>query len=250
MANTFSKTQGRRRVTARHDNLQSSPLKSQASHETSRTSDARERLIQAALRLFSERGFDGTGIRDLAEAAGVNVAAVNYHFGSKENLRLETLRYGLAPTVKMREETQGYLDQARHAGTITAAEQALRKFIRRFLTEVLTAGSSHWALLMHEFTMPSPAFKTVMQEYLVPQDAILVEILKLLLPDADEVTVRHCVGSIMGQCFHARNAAPLMRIMGMDPSAPDFVEVRAEHIANFSLFGIKAFAKARQQTKT
>ena len=155
MANTFSKTQGRRRVTARHDNLQSSPLKSQASHETSRTSDARERLIQAALRLFSERGFDGTGIRDLAEAAGVNVAAVNYHFGSKENLRLETLRYGLAPTVKMREETQGYLDQARHAGTITAAETkragvliAVRAVSVRYLSRSI--GRLHDGMLVRE----------------------------------------------------------------------------------------------------
>ena len=46
----------------------------------------RERLLDAAGRLFAEKGFDATGIREICEKADANVASVNYHFGDKEKL--------------------------------------------------------------------------------------------------------------------------------------------------------------------
>lgn len=47
-------------------------------------STTRDRILDAAEQLFAEHGFDGTSIREVTRAAGVNVAAVHYHFGSKE----------------------------------------------------------------------------------------------------------------------------------------------------------------------
>src|SRR5687767_5330440 len=47
---------------------------------------ARERLLLAALRLFADRGFAGTSTREIALAAGANVAAIRYYFGDKEGL--------------------------------------------------------------------------------------------------------------------------------------------------------------------
>jgi AcrR family transcriptional regulator len=46
----------------------------------------KERILGAAESLFAQRGFDGASLRQLTSAAGVNLAAVNYHFGSKEKL--------------------------------------------------------------------------------------------------------------------------------------------------------------------
>jgi len=46
----------------------------------------KERILRAAESLFARRGFDGASLRELTSAAGVNLAAVNYHFGSKEKL--------------------------------------------------------------------------------------------------------------------------------------------------------------------
>ncbi|MFW1406241.1 TetR/AcrR family transcriptional regulator, partial [Vibrio parahaemolyticus] len=48
--------------------------------------DKRDHLINEAIELFAEKGFEGTSIRDLATRAGVNIAMVNYYFGSKEKL--------------------------------------------------------------------------------------------------------------------------------------------------------------------
>jgi AcrR family transcriptional regulator len=44
------------------------------------------RIVSEATRLFAEKGYDGVSIREISIAAGVNIAAVNYHFDSKANL--------------------------------------------------------------------------------------------------------------------------------------------------------------------
>jgi len=51
-----------------------------------------DRIINAATRLFAEKGYDGTSTREICEAAEVNIAAINYHFGSKENLLLHIIQ--------------------------------------------------------------------------------------------------------------------------------------------------------------
>jgi len=48
--------------------------------------DTRTQLLDAAERLFAERGFRGTSIRAITDLAGANLAAVGYHFGSKAEL--------------------------------------------------------------------------------------------------------------------------------------------------------------------
>ncbi len=52
---------------------------------------ARERIIETAENLFAENGFDSTTLRELTEEAKVNLASVNYHFGSKEGLSRELM---------------------------------------------------------------------------------------------------------------------------------------------------------------
>ncbi|UCV13933.1 TetR/AcrR family transcriptional regulator [Quatrionicoccus australiensis] len=54
--------------------------------------DTRERILDAAEQLFMAHGYDGTSMRQITGGAGVNLAAVNYHFGSKESLMQEVFR--------------------------------------------------------------------------------------------------------------------------------------------------------------
>lgn len=49
-------------------------------------SEKQVQIIEAAEKLFSEKGFNGTSVRDIAEQAGVNLAMISYYFGSKEKL--------------------------------------------------------------------------------------------------------------------------------------------------------------------
>src|SRR6185312_8911583 len=57
-----------------------------------RSGSTKERILAAAETLFAQRGFDGASLRQLTSDAGVNLAAVNYHFGSKEKLVEQVFR--------------------------------------------------------------------------------------------------------------------------------------------------------------
>lgn len=59
--------------------------------------DTKERILDAAVRLFAERGYAGTSLRSIINEAGVNLAAVHYHFGSKEALLGSLLEQYVAP---------------------------------------------------------------------------------------------------------------------------------------------------------
>jgi len=58
----------------------------QPRQDTQRSESTRERILDAAESVFATMGYDGAGLRRIAEGAGVPVALVNYHFGSKEGL--------------------------------------------------------------------------------------------------------------------------------------------------------------------
>jgi AcrR family transcriptional regulator len=57
-----------------------------------RNIDTRERILDAAERLFMAHGYEGTSMRQITGEAAVNLAAANYHFGSKESLMQEVFR--------------------------------------------------------------------------------------------------------------------------------------------------------------
>ena len=67
-----------------------------------RSGGTRERILDAAERLFGDRGIVATSLRDITAEAGVNVASVNYHFGSKDALLADVLERRLRPINQQR----------------------------------------------------------------------------------------------------------------------------------------------------
>src|SRR5436190_24366511 len=65
--------------------------------ETRGAAATKERILDAAESLFMEHGFEATSLRSITAAAAVNLAAVNYHFGSNEELFQAVLTRRLAP---------------------------------------------------------------------------------------------------------------------------------------------------------
>ena len=59
--------------------------------------DTRTQILDAAERLFAERGFRGTSVRAITDLAGANLAAVGYHFGSKAELMAAVARRVIEP---------------------------------------------------------------------------------------------------------------------------------------------------------
>lgn len=207
---------------------------------------SRVRVLEAALELFGSKGFADTSVRELAARAGVNLATMNYYFGSKENLRIEALRYGFSPTSISAHKMHALLMVARSDGTTEAAEEALRAYVHLFVKEVVGPEYKHWGMFLRERMSPGPAFEMVMREYFEPLGAALAGILRLLLPDAPPERIQLCISSIIGQCVHIRMSAPTIKFFsGQDPASSEFLDKAAVHIAEFSTQAIRGFRDAQ-----
>lgn len=97
-----------------------------------------DRILSAAARLFAARGMSGVGLREITAEAGVNLAAVNYHFGSKEKL-LEALFAGRARPIT-EERLRLLLLCAEQPGRPPMLEQLLEAFLRPAFSLGLEAG--------------------------------------------------------------------------------------------------------------
>src|SRR6478735_927974 len=87
------------------------------------------RILDAAERLFVEHGFEATSLRSLTSAAGVNLAAVNYHFGSKEELFQAVLTRRLDPMNQERIELLGRVEREAGGRTLSCDRILAAMFI-------------------------------------------------------------------------------------------------------------------------
>src|SRR5690348_14715618 len=99
--------------------------------------DTRERLLHAAGEIFAINGFRQTTIRDIVDRAGVNVAAVNYHFGDKLGLYTAVLQHWLGAAVEKYPVDGGVPPTA-------PAPQRLAAFIRAFFFRIMDDGAPAW----------------------------------------------------------------------------------------------------------
>lgn len=97
-----------------------------------------ERILQAAEALFIEHGYAATSLRAVTAGAGVNLAAVHYHFGSKEGLFQAAIHRRMAP---VNQERMKRLDEL-HAG-VGGEAPALEDILEAFLAPVFS-GDPTW----------------------------------------------------------------------------------------------------------
>src|SRR3954452_14636507 len=94
---------------------------------------ARARIRDAAIRLFAERGIDGTTVRDITQAAGVSSGLLRHHFGSKEGLRQACDDYAMAELSRVRARVfdNGQFQERSFLGAIDPATMRLQRYLVR-----------------------------------------------------------------------------------------------------------------------
>jgi AcrR family transcriptional regulator len=121
---------------------------------TSSTEDTPERLIAAATALFAAHGFDGTSVKGVADAAGVNVSLVSYHFGGKEGLYAACLQ-------KFGEDRLAMTQRVLHA---PRSQEELVVRLRMFIEELFdfhVADTTRAQMLHRDCEMNVPAAEGV-----------------------------------------------------------------------------------------
>ncbi len=92
--------------------------------------DAKEKLIRSAIEVFAEQGYRDGKIANIVKGAGANIAAVNYHFGSKDQLFVAALRQAFADADEIYPSRGGLPDSASAEKKIAAVARAV--LIRSF----------------------------------------------------------------------------------------------------------------------
>lgn len=194
--------------------------------------DTRERILAAAGPIFATKGIESATIREICQSAGVNVAAVNYHFGDKEHLYLETVR------LAHRSRTEHAPPEA--LVTASTAEERLAAFIRMSLQRMLTTAEHDWqtGLLLREMMHPTQACRTVVEEFIRPNHDMLLSIVSELVPPGiPEHRLEQIAFSIIGQCMLYRVAREFVGILiPREQREKKFqIDQLAEHITAFSI---------------
>jgi AcrR family transcriptional regulator len=155
----------------------------------------RERILNAAERLFSERGYDATSVRSIVAKARVNQAAINYHFAGKDGLYREILR------AAFRALTEHQLGHAEETRTMSR-EQALAAFVRHQLRPLLARDdlARHIRLFNWEAAHPTAVFRKLLTEEAVPFMGLAVDLVRRFLPKADQRTLTVAAIWLIGQC--------------------------------------------------
>lgn len=128
-----------------------------------RGAETRQRLLLGALDVFGRYGFEGATTRQIAKAANANLAAIVYHFGSKEALHLAVAEYIMASIEKLAAPTLASVSRPDALKTPETALDALLELIGAYVDIILgTEEAELWArFVVREQMEPGAAFDVI-----------------------------------------------------------------------------------------
>ena len=176
--------------------------------QKSRRRATRQRILLAAAESFAENGFRGTTVRAICSKAKANVAAVNYYFGSKEQLYVEAYEF-----VFQHSPLYALADKPLEVASPADWERELMAWATSVLD--VMRGTEKWhnwqcKLFARERTDPSKVLPVILEKYFIPIETRLDQLLSMALPkntsDADRMIWRL---STVAQCtFYAQKTPP------------------------------------------
>jgi len=205
-------------------------------------SATRDRILDAAERLFMEHGFDSTTLRMITGAAQANLAAVNYHFGSKEALVEAVFHRRLTALNQARLAALDRVEAAA-AGAPIKPRQIVEAFFGTSLqmaADVKGGGRTFMRLLGRAYTEPSDFVK----KFLAAEYAVVVARYKAAffkaLPDVPKEEFLWRFHFMLGALSYAVSGADALKVLGegkVDDTDPEALYTR---LMSFLIGGLRA----------
>lgn len=196
----------------------------------------RSHILEVAGQLFAEHGYANTTSKMICQQAQVNIAAVNYHFGS-----LDQLYQAVLSEVQRRLINIDYLSAL--ADSALPASAKLEAFIDGLVTDLLERHSWHTRLWAREIVDPSPFMQASLQHETLPKFGIIRRLIAEITGLAmDSAAMQRCVHTVMAPCM-------LLLLVSREldtPIKPLFQQdaaVVAQHIKIYTLAGLEAVVK-------
>ncbi len=206
-----------------------------------------DRLLDAAEELFCEHGFEATSIRDLAAAAGCNIASVNYYFGGKDKLYQQVWRRHL---LGMRDTRLASIEKVMSQSSgEPCLEELLRSFAYAFVGPLVDedGGQRLIRLMTREMVdrhLPEDIF---LEELIVPTMTALQGALAKTCPGLEKSKARLVILSVVGQLIQALHTKTMFEHTD-NPELPKFdLTELVNHVVKFSAAGIRAYAEGETE---
>jgi len=206
-----------------------------------RGADTRAHLIDAALDVFNDLGFEGASTRAIAKKAGVNLAAIVYHFGSKQALHVAVAQYiteGIAANIG---PALALAAKADALSSPDAAREAILRILDVFIDVILgKAEAARWArFILREQMHPTAAFD-ILYQFISGASAMMAKVVATALDKPESAETRLHVFALLGEVLYFRVAQPVvLRRMGWttidDAERAAIKRVVMSHVADILL---------------
>lgn len=199
------------------------------------------KILDAAEALFMEHGFEATSLRSITAAAGVNLAAVNYHFGSKEELFQAVLTRRLDPMNRERLDLLTALEHAAAPDPV-ACDKVLSAMLipaLRLARDRERGGKDFLRLLGRAYADPAPFIR----QFLSDQYAVMIARFKRAfgraLPDLPKRELSWRLHFIMGALSYTLAGTDVLKLLAeLSPADPQNDELLLHRLAPFLLAGL------------
>jgi len=199
-------------------------------HMSTTSIDTQAQILDAAEELFAAQGYSGTSLRSIVRAADVNIAAVNYHFGSKEKLFVATVQRIAKPLVQAQIQR---LDQA-ESGDITI-ESVLRAFFAPAL-KVICQAPGNRGLVQAKFMgrcRIEPTVQALVEPEFAESQRRFMTALKQVLPQKTEDELKWQLDLVIAILIRVVCSADLPGAM-LQGNSPETIETTINHLVRFT----------------
>jgi AcrR family transcriptional regulator len=199
--------------------------------------DTKSTLLDCAERLFLVKGFEAVSVREITDAAGANVAAVNYHFTSKTQLYRACLERRLA---KIACKRVALIERFSNQETPSTLQEIISAFVRDSFEEMLLNpdGGHLLQIIYREMSPAGVASDLVTNELIAPVHKALINAIHKIRPTLPEKHLSRCVSSLSGQILHFIRFREVINTFVETASEAEYIDEVTQHITEFSLRGI------------
>lgn len=211
------------------------------------TRTVRNRLLETAAESFAEKGFDGTSVRDITTRANCNVAAVNYHFGGKENLYFEVFRRRMIAMRDIRiASIEKVMSQTDHEPTL---EELIKAFATAFIEPLIdqSSGRQFMKLMVREMSDPRLPRRMFIEELAGPTLNSLGKGMSRVCPGLEQKKTVLSIISIVSQLVHAIHLNEIIDIDDLVGAPTPSLAEMVDHIVEFSAAGIQAAVQEKTE---
>lgn len=201
----------------------------------------KEKILDVAEELFAERGFSATSLRAITSAAGVNLAAVNYHFGSKEELFHAVFARRIEPINRERMELLEACEQEAGGGP-AALEAILAAFLApalRLCRDTSPGGRQFLRLMGRIYTEPGDLWVPIFREF-EPVKRKFETALRRALPDLPPLEMFWREHFLVGAMCHTIADTHRLEVISGGLCDPNDVEGMLRRLIGFLAAGLRS----------